>query len=103
MSEFPAMLNEECLEPITGKAAFVTKDSFHQKLNQHAEVLNRVITEFGLQDYGTNAAEGILCESSETRVTNIFDYVMKGMYMFEIDTDGHRLVKPYGKSTWEKM
>mmetsp|Transcript_18775 Transcript_18775/g.33982 ORF Transcript_18775/g.33982 Transcript_18775/m.33982 type:complete len:105 (+) Transcript_18775:483-797(+) len=40
-------------------------------------VLNHIITEFDLQDYGNNAAEGILFETSETRVTSIFDYVMK--------------------------
>jgi hypothetical protein len=64
-------------------------------------VLNHIITEFDLQDYGTNAAEGILCETSETLFTSIFDYVMKGTYQFMIDKDGGHFVKPYGKSTWE--
>ena len=75
----------------------------HVDRKDRPAVLHCIISECHLEDYGTNAGEGTLCETSESRVTNIFDYIMKGMFQFMFDQDGNHLVKMYGKSCWEKM
>jgi hypothetical protein len=47
----------------------------HVEPKDRPTVLHCIISEFDLEDYGTNAAEGMLCETSETRVTKIFDFM----------------------------
>jgi hypothetical protein len=45
-----------------------------------------------VDEYGTNASEGLLCETSEGRVGNIFDYVFHGQMLF-IVKGGEELVE----------
>ena len=72
--------------------------------NRSPMVLKRISTEFGMQDYGTDAPEGMLCETSVERVTKIFDDVMKGQYLFTLcTTTGNQLVKPYGSRDWQPV
>jgi hypothetical protein len=64
--------------------------------------LKRIVTEFEMDGYGTDVAEGMLCKTSEERVTRILDVVMKGQYLFTLCTDtGKQLMKPYGSRYWQ--
>jgi hypothetical protein len=75
----------------------------HVPSEEWPRVLNHILTEFGLEDYGTNAAEGSLCETSEKCVCKIMDYVFEYQYQFMFGNDGSQLVKPYNSSVWEKI
>jgi hypothetical protein len=75
----------------------------HVPSEEWPRVLNHILTEFGLEDYGTNAAEGSLCETSEKHVCKIMDYVFKYQYQFMFGNDGSQLVKPYNSSVCEKI
>jgi hypothetical protein len=64
------------------------------------EILNTIIHEMEVEEYGTNAAEGLLCETS---VSNIFDYVFYGQMLFRISKEGKNLVEWFGSTTWEEF
>jgi len=59
-----------------------------------------ILKEFGLMHYGLNGAEGILCETSGTRVTKIFDHVFPGQLQFLHGPNGKNLLKEYGSDLW---
>lgn len=61
--------------------------------SERLEILNTIICEMKVEEYGTNAAEGLLCEMSEGRVGNIFDYVFYGQTLFRISKEGKNLLK----------
>jgi hypothetical protein len=46
-----------------------------KNVGERPEMLNTVKREMDVDEYGTNASEGLLCETSEGRVGNIFDCV----------------------------
>jgi hypothetical protein len=57
--------------------------------------------ENGLVDYGLNSMEGSLCETLESRVGKIFDYVFLYQHQFCIGKDGGNFVKHYNSDKWE--
>jgi hypothetical protein len=64
-------------------------------------VVEHIVKQTGLEEFGTNAAEGCLCETSDKRYTHIFDVFMKGQCLFAMcTTTGQHLVKLYGSSEW---
>ena len=71
--------------------------------SERPEILNTIICEMEVEEYGTNAAEGLLCETSEGRVGNIFDYVFYGQMLFRISKEGKNLLKQFGSITWEEF
>lgn len=77
------------------------KQLAHIKAHERPAVLHRIITEMDIEEYGTNAAEGSLCETSENRVCRIKDYVFKDQIMFTIGKNGEHLLKRYNSDTWE--
>jgi hypothetical protein len=46
--------------------------------SERLEMLHTVIWEMEVEEYGTNAAKGLLCENAKNRVGTIFDYVFYG-------------------------
>jgi len=78
-----------------------SKQLEHIDVEERPYVLSLIIREMGLEKFGTNAAEGCLCETSENRVGKIFDVVFPGMCLFCICfTTGCCLVKTYGSHEW---
>ena len=66
-------------------------------------VLHLILKEVGLTEYGTNAAEGSLCKTSEGRVGKIFDHVFPGQMLFCHAPDGKNLLKRYSSGVWEEF
>ena len=65
---------------------------------------NRIMSEFNTEDCGESGVEGTLCESSDSRVTNIYDYFFRGpktgQDIFTFSPTGQRLRKPYGSNQY---
>ena len=72
----------------------------HVPRGERGIVLDTVIRQFGMEEFGHNAGEGMLCETSETRVGKIFDVVFRGQHQFTFGVNGDQLVKEYGKREW---
>lgn len=66
-------------------------------------VTERITKEFCLQKYGKNVAEGLLCETSTTRLGTIFDYFIKGQPLFCLSPEGVPMVKEYGSEDWVEV
>jgi hypothetical protein len=60
-----------------------------------------IMRENGLEDYGLNDIKGSLCETSESRVGKIFDYVFLYFHQFCIGKYGGNFVKRYNSDKWE--
>jgi len=73
----------------------------HVEPERRDTVLDHIVREFGFEEYGRNAAEGMLCETSENRVTKIKDYVFRGQSLFTFGMEGQHLIKKYGNTSWE--
>jgi hypothetical protein len=67
------------------------------------EVINMIVHEMGMEELGTNAAEGLLCETSLNHVGTIFDYIFYGMMIFRICKEGKNWRKPFGSPVWEEF
>jgi hypothetical protein len=67
------------------------------------EVINMIVHEMGMEELGTNAAKGLLCETSLNRVGTIFDYIFYGMMIFRICKEGKNWRKPFGLPVWEEF
>jgi hypothetical protein len=57
--------------------------------------------ENGLEDYGLNGVKGSLCETLESRVGKIFDYIFHYFHQFCIGKYGRNFVKYYNSDKWE--
>ena len=66
-------------------------------------VVNTIVHEMEMEEYGTNAAEGLLCETSLNRVEGVWDYVFYGMMLFRICKEGKNWLKVFGSSEWEEF
>jgi hypothetical protein len=75
----------------------------HVERTKRGRVLDRICTEFGMEDWGHNAVEGMLCETSPSRVCKIMDYVFKGQSLFTFGSNGELLIKKYGETSWEPI
>jgi hypothetical protein len=64
------------------------------------EVLLRILQEHDLEDFGTNCAESLLCETAANRVGTIKDYFFRGQFLFWLGKRGEQLVKIYGENEW---
>jgi hypothetical protein len=74
-----------------------------KNVGERPEMLNTVKREMDVDEYGTNASEGLLCETLEGRVGNIFDYVFHGQMLFIASKEGKNLLKQFGSSEWEEF
>jgi hypothetical protein len=66
-------------------------------------VVNTIVHEMEMEEYGTNAAEGLLCETSLNPVEGIWDYVFYGIMLFRICKEGKNWLKVFGSSEWEEF
>jgi hypothetical protein len=71
--------------------------------SERPEMLHTVIQEMEVEEYGTNAAKGLLCENAENHVGTIFDYVFYGSMLFIISKEGKNLLKHVGSIVWEEF
>jgi hypothetical protein len=88
--------------PVAGLQA--RKQLSHLKhRSDRPEMLKTIVQEMEMEEYGTNAAEGLLCETSLSRVGQILDYVYYGQMLFRISNDGKNWLKRFGLTTWEEF
>jgi len=81
-----------------------SKQLEHIDVEERPYVLSLIVKETGLDKFGTNAAEGCLCKTSENRVGNIYDVVFPGQCLFcHCATTGRCLVKIYGSNEWTPL
>jgi hypothetical protein len=51
-----------------------------------------------------NAMDCLFCESQGKRsVDDVYDVFVQGQDLFTVDACGHRLIKKYGKLSWERI
>ena len=62
-----------------------------------------IVGHFHLEDWGTNAAECLLCETKKGRIGKIFNYMFRVQWLFTFSVQGEHLVKRYGKKEWEVL
>lgn len=72
----------------------------HVNAGDRPYVLRLILKETGLEAYGTNGAEGSLCETSLNRVCKIYDVVYPHQMQFRIGADGRNWFKKYGSDVW---
>jgi len=53
----------------------------HVHASERPDILDLIVRENGLKDYGRNSAEGSLCKMSEKRIGKIFDYMFLGQLL----------------------
>lgn len=82
------------------KSLGAAKQLEHVHPDNRQYVLHLILKETSLEEHGTNAAEGSLCETSEKRVGNIFDHVFQGQMIFRQGPKGKNLLKHYCSDTW---
>jgi len=58
----------------------------HIDVEERPYVQSLILRETGLEKFGTNAAEGCLCETSVNRIGTIYDMVFPGQCLFRICT-----------------
>jgi hypothetical protein len=86
-----------------GKLGAAKQLSHLKNVGERPEMINTIKREMDVDEYGTNASEGLLCETSEDRVRNIFDYVFYGQMLFIVSKEGKNLLKWFGSSEWEEF
>jgi hypothetical protein len=74
-----------------------------KNVGERPEMLNTVKREMDVDEYGTNASEGLLSETLEGRVGNIFNYVFHRQMLFIVSKEGKNLLKQFGSSEWEEF
>ena len=71
---------------------------------QRQEVIERILQEFDLVRFGTNAAESLLCETSATRVGKTHESFMRGQHLFMLEPEtGRPIIKRCGTADWEPV
>jgi hypothetical protein len=76
----------------------------HIDVEERPYVQSLILRETGLEKFGTYAAKGCLCKTSENRVVTIYDVVFPGQCLFCIcTTTGCCLVRIYGSHEWEPV
>jgi hypothetical protein len=88
--------------PVSGLGARSQLSHLKDSMDRQ-EVINMIVHEMGMEELGTNAAEGLLCETSLNRVSTIFDYIFYGMMIFRICKEGKNWRKPFGSPVWEEF
>ena len=77
------------------------KQLAHIDVEERPYVQSLITRETGLHQFGTNAAEGCLCETSDNRIGTIHDIVFPEQCLFcHCLTTGQCLVKLYGSHEW---
>jgi len=66
-------------------------------------VLHRIITDYRIDKFGTDAGEGSLCEYADRRLGEIFNFVMHGQLQLMIGENGENLVKQFDLARWESF
>jgi len=66
-------------------------------------LLELILTEFKLDEWGLNCPESLLCETAENRVTLIKDYFFKYQSLHTLAEDGFACRKEYGSTVWKKI
>jgi hypothetical protein len=67
------------------------------------KVLQHLLQTYGLEAFGLNCAETLLCESAHWRRGKIFDYLFRGQDLFLLSSAGRPLIKEYGTTTWKAL
>lgn len=88
--------------PVSGLGARGQLDHLKTSSDRQ-EVIVTIVCEMEMEEYGTNAAEGLLCETSLGRVEVVFDFVFYGQMLFKICKDGKNWLKAFGESEWEEF
>ena len=88
--------------PCKNKAA--ASQLAHISPPERPAMLSTILRETRLEEYGPNAAEGNLCETSETRVCKMNDVVFLGQMCFRhCVLTGQNLLKHYNSDTWDEF
>jgi hypothetical protein len=88
--------------PVSGLGARSQLSHLKDSMDRQ-EVINMIVHEMGMEELGTNAAEGLLCETSLNCVGTIFDYIFYGMMIFRICKEGKNWRKTFGSPVWEEF
>jgi len=88
--------------PVTSLGA--TEQLEHLDAHERPAMLELIARESGLGAYGSNASEGCLCKTSETRIGNIFDYAFIRQMLFCHGTEfGKNFLKQYMSGIWQEF
>ena len=90
--------NKNVVYPVAGLGA--AKQLAHLERSLRKMVTERIKTEMNLHDHGDDSVECCLCETSETRLGEIFDYFIRFQSLFYLSPLGVALVKHYGETKW---
>jgi hypothetical protein len=86
--------------PVSGLGARSQLDHLENS-SERQEVVNTIVYE--MDEYGTNAAEGLLCETSLRHVEGVWDYVIYGQMLFRICKEGKNWLKLFGELEWREF
>ena len=64
----------------------------------HHDALRRVSHHFGLEEFGDNGGESVLCETLPGR--NVFDAFFPTQSLFLLNANGKPVQKKYGTTKW---
>jgi len=73
----------------------------HLEAHGRPTVLNMILKENDIKQYGLNGAEGGLCEISVNRVGQMFQYVFPQQCLLLIRKEGKHMLKQYMSYIWE--
>jgi tetrahydromethanopterin S-methyltransferase subunit G len=81
------------LYPIEGKGSAKHLLDVGVEESGHQDAMKRVVHHFGLEKFGANAGESILCETLPGR--NVFDAFFVGQHLFLLNSQGQLMFKEY--------
>ena len=93
--------NLNLVYPVAGLGA--EKQLKHLELGLRHMVTERISQQFRLKAHGSNANEGCLCETSESRLGEILDYFIRGQSLYYLSAEGKAMVKEYAKTEWVEV
>jgi hypothetical protein len=97
----PSPKLQNLLYPIPGKGSANHLIDVKVDPTHHQDAVHRLLHNFDLDGFGTNAGESILCETLPGR--NVFDVFFPGQSLFLLNADGKTMTKKYASMTWKTM
>jgi hypothetical protein len=88
--------------PVSGLGSRSQLDHLENS-SERQEVVNTIVYEMDMEEYGTNAAEGLLCEMLLRHVEGVWGYVFYGQMLFRICKEGKNWLKLFGESEWREF
>ncbi len=97
----PSPKLQNLLYPIPGKGSANHLIDVKVDPTHHQDAVHRLLHNFDLDGFGTNAGESIICETLPGR--NVFDVFFPGQSLFLLNADGKTMRKKYASMTWKTM